>query len=123
MDKNITQFGLNILNHQRSLASINNTFITLIPKIKHPHKVGDYKSINLCNVIYKIIGNVLANRLKRILHHIISPTQSAFIPNRRITNNILIAYEIMHTLNSQPKGNHRYMALKLVMSKAYDQVE
>ncbi|XP_075659292.1 uncharacterized protein LOC142629211 [Castanea sativa] len=53
---------------------INFTYIVLIPKIKVSEKITDYRSISLCNVIYKIIAKVLANHLKQILPHVISPT-------------------------------------------------
>jgi len=44
--------------------SLNSSFITLIPKIKHPKKVSDFLPISLCNVIYKLISKVVVNRLK-----------------------------------------------------------
>lgn len=74
MGKDIRQFVLHILNRRRSLSFINPIFITLIPKTKNLLKVGDFRRISMCNVIYKIIAKVLANRLKRILLQIIFPT-------------------------------------------------
>ena len=53
------------------LKSINYTFITLIPKVKNPERVFEFRPISLCNVIYKIISKVLANRFKPILNDII----------------------------------------------------
>jgi hypothetical protein len=66
---------------------------------------------------------VLANRLKKILPLIISPTQSAFIPGRLISDNILAAYETLHTMHTGLRGKKGYMSIKLDMSKAYDRVE
>jgi hypothetical protein len=103
--------------------SINATYIALIPKMINPTKVSDYRPISLCNVFYKILSKVLANRLKVILPHLISKNQSAFIPGRLISNNILVAYETLHTMHARMWGRVGYMALKLDMSKAYDRVE
>lgn len=57
-----------------------------------------------------------------MLDKVIAPTQSAFVPNRHITDNTILNHEIMHHLNLK-KGNVAYMALKIDMAKAYDRVE
>lgn len=54
---------------------------------------------------------------------IISQNQSASIPERLITNNILIAFEALHTMDGRMKGQTGFMALKLNMSKAFDIIE
>ena len=65
---------LDFLNSGLMLLEINYTHIVLIPKIKVPKKILDYRPISLYNVIYKIISKVLANRLKFILPYLISPS-------------------------------------------------
>ena len=102
---------------------INHTNIVLIPKVKNSIKMSNFRPISLCNVIYKIISKVLANCLKQILPHIISPTQSAFVPSKLITDNVLLAYETLHAMNTRKKGKKGSLALKLDISKAYDRVE
>ena len=63
---------LNVLNSNMSMVEINKTNITLVPKIKNPTKMTDFRPISLCNVVYKLISKVLANHLKIILPQIIS---------------------------------------------------
>ena len=84
--------------------------------------MNEFRPISLCNVSYKIISNVLANRLKPILSTIILENQSAFVLGCLITDNVLVAFQIMHYLKKK-KGKESYMAVELNISKAYDRVE
>lgn len=100
----------------------NHSFITLIPKISTPQTPGDFRPISLSNTIYKIISKILANRLKLILGKLISPSQSSFLPGWQITDNIIIAHELIHSMKTSKKKKG-FLALKLDLSKAFDRVE
>ncbi|KAL8108545.1 hypothetical protein AgCh_024855 [Apium graveolens] len=104
------------------LDQLTDTNIVSMPKKQHPSRIADLRLISLCNVTYKIISKVLANRFTCVVNILISETQSAFIPGHLIMDNIMIAY-MMHYMKRKTSGNKGWMALKLDMSKAYNRVE
>jgi hypothetical protein len=55
------------LTSGRIEGSINSTFLALIPKNNKPQQFGDYRSISLCNLVYKVISKVISNQIKLIL--------------------------------------------------------
>ncbi|KAL5567922.1 hypothetical protein UlMin_024497 [Ulmus minor] len=118
----ITSACLGFVNGGHPLGSINETIITLLPKIKNPTRITEFRPISLCNVLYKIISKMLANRLRKIMDSVISQEQSAFIPGRLISDNAIIGFECLHAIKRQ-KTKKNFLALKLDMAKAYDRVE
>ncbi|CAL1398314.1 unnamed protein product [Linum trigynum] len=119
----VTETVLNFLNSGIMPPEFNHTLIALIPKVKSPSTAKEFRPISLCRVIYKIISKVLANRLKVILNDIISEEQSAFVPRRCITDNVIIAFECFQFMKNRKKAKDGYFAAKLDMAKAYDRVE
>jgi hypothetical protein len=95
----------------------NETVVVLIPKVPNPDKLKDLRPISLCNVIYKIALKVLSNRLKLVLLDIVSLNQSAFVPGRIITDNVLLAYELTHYMQQKRTGLEGFATLKLDMRR------
>ena len=123
VNHDVTSSILFWLNSGTIPTPLNHTFITLVPKINSPEYAHQFCPISLCNVLYKIYSKVLANRLKKLLPSIITKHQSAFTKERLISDNILVAFKTLHSMQKYKGGSYGYMTLKLDMSKAYDQVE
>lgn len=83
----------------------------------------DFRTISLCNVVYKLIAKVFAYRFETVLNKLISPTQSTFVSGRLIIDNAMIEFEYIHTINNKQMRTEGIVAMKLDMSKAYDGVE
>jgi hypothetical protein len=114
---------LSVLNGGSMPVGWNVTTIMLIPKLKEPESISQFRPISLCNILYKLISKVLANRLKLVVPDIISQTQSTFVSGRMITDNVLLAYEITHMMHNKKGVRDGLVAVKLDMRKAYDHVE
>lgn len=61
MGKDVLKFCHETLNGNKDISYINHMIIVLIPKIKEPVDMTNFRPISLCGVIYKIIKKVLAN--------------------------------------------------------------
>ncbi|KAK6120349.1 hypothetical protein DH2020_045906 [Rehmannia glutinosa] len=119
----VSRAVLAVLNEGAPLEEWNRTMITLLPKNKNPLTLKEYRPISLCNFCYKIVSRAIANRMRRVLPNIIDDFQSAFVPGRLISDNIIVGFECMHWIRSQKRSKRGFAALKLDMSKAYDRVE
>lgn len=102
----------NLFRNNHFLKEQNHTFLALIPKKLGASSVQHYRPINLCNIIYKIISKIIATRLTPLLHNIISPFQTAFVPSRHIQDNSILAHEMFHTLKSK-RGRGGLIAVHL----------
>lgn len=100
-------------------AELNISKIALLPKSEDRSRVQNFRPISLLNIPYKILAKILANRMKPLLHHWILPSQTGFVPNRCILDNIFLAFEAMEwTLE-----NHQDLSMLLLdFEKAYDRV-
>ncbi|GJX34219.1 RNA-directed DNA polymerase, eukaryota, reverse transcriptase zinc-binding domain protein [Tanacetum coccineum] len=102
------------------LKEINATIISLVPKSSSPSKVSDFRPIACCNVIYKCITKIITNRIKGVLDKLVDMNQSAFIPGRSITDNILLTQELLRGYGR--KSGTQRCAFKIDIQKAYDTV-
>ena len=105
---------------EKFLKDLNTTSIALIPKKPEACSLGDYRPISCCNVVYKVISKIIANRLKPILKKCVSPNQAAFLKGRSLGENVLLASELIRDYNKNTclKSD----MLKVDIRKAFDTV-
>lgn len=82
-------------------ASINTTWVALIPKITSPMKIEEYRPISMVVCLYKIISKVLAGRIKPIMNDITNEAQSGFVQGRQIMDGVIVASEAVSWLKKR----------------------
>ncbi|KAK4392724.1 hypothetical protein Sango_2050200 [Sesamum angolense] len=104
----------------RMLRQLNHTIIALVPKSEHSPSVADYRSISCCNVIYKVITKIIADRLSPALEQLIDSSQAAFVGGRNITDNIFLAQEMVRQYSRKRISPH--FTINIDLQKAFDSV-
>jgi hypothetical protein len=97
--------------------------IVLILRVENLDRITQYRTISLCNVLYKVVYKMTAFLLKLCPDDNFALVLSALVPGHLITDNILLAYVCIHTINNRRKGKEGYCVVMLDMHKAYDCVE
>ncbi|XP_071721981.1 uncharacterized protein [Rutidosis leptorrhynchoides] len=92
------------------------TTLTIIPKNASPQSLNDYRPIACCTL--QDYSNVITSSLAHVLPSLISPLQSAFVVGRLITNNILMAHELVQ--NYHKVLLELLCAVKIDIREAYD---
>jgi len=92
----------------------------LIPKKEVVVSYGNLRPISLSNFSNKILSRIIHERIVAVLPGIISTNQSGFVKGRSITDNVLLAQEIVRDINRRNKLHN--VVVKLDMAKAYDRV-
>lgn len=87
-------------NGDARLDRLNYSFIVLIPKRDFPESISKYRPIALLNSMLKIFSKVLASRLCPFLKEMIDNIQTGFIAGRNILDDVAIAQEVVHFVES-----------------------
>jgi hypothetical protein len=101
-------------------GSLNSTYLTLILKENNPLSFGDYRPISLCNLCYKLITTLIANRLKPVLSRSLSSKQLGFLQGRQILDAIGTTQECLHSIKIKKS---KALILKLDLKKAFDCID
>ncbi|XP_026410742.1 uncharacterized protein LOC113305969 [Papaver somniferum] len=101
-------------------SGMNSNFLVLIPKIKGAKNAKSFKPIGLSNFCFNIITKIITIRLSRFIHKVVSQQQYAFIKNRNIHEQVLLASELVNEISINRRGGN--LGLKLDISQAYDTI-
>jgi hypothetical protein len=82
-----------------NFGRLNSAYITLIPKMDGAENVKDFRPISLVHGFGKLVTKILASRLSKWLHEMISPNQSAFIKVRFIQDNFMLVEQTIKFLH------------------------
>ena len=106
--------------HQAHISDeLNISKIAPLPKTEDRSRIQNFRPISLLNTLYKVIAKIYANRMKPLLHNWILPSQTGFVPNRCILDNIFLAFEAMEW---SLENKQDLSMLLLDFEKAYDRV-
>jgi hypothetical protein len=95
-------------------------FLTLVPKVKSPQCLGDFRPISLLGCIYKLVAKVLATRLASVIGSLIPKTQTAFLKGRQLVEGVVVVNEV---IDYAKKTGKDCLILKVDFEKAYDSVD
>ena len=122
--KDIGHFVLKSLNYAFVNGELSITqklgIISCIPKGDKPKRfLSNWRPISLLNIVYKLASTCISERIKRVLHYLISEDQTGFMSGRYIGDNIRILYDILYYTEVQ---NIPGMFLRVDFEKAFDSV-
>ena len=117
-------FIVRSINYGYMVGELSSTqkhgIITCLPKGDKPKQfLKNWRPLTLLNTVYKIASGIISNRIKKVLHKIISEDQTGFIAGRYIGENTRLIYDIMHYTEQQQIPG---LLLLIDFEKAFDTI-
>lgn len=97
----------------------NSYFISLLPKVKDPSSLINFRPISLIEYVYNIIAKLVASKIKHIIGSVIHEAQSAFIEGQNILDGLLIINKVY---THAKKSKRKLFLFKVDFDKAFDSI-
>lgn len=88
------------------MEDLGHALICLILKQSSLETVKHFRPISLCNTLYKLFTKILVNRLKLLIAKQISPNQNNLIKGSGPDINLIVASEVLHSMNMKKGIGH-----------------
>ena len=108
VSRSVTEAVHDVFHSGKVPETLNKTLIILIPKRSRTNCLSSYIPINLCNTVYKAISKVIVGRLRPYLADLVSPMQIAFVPRRKVIDNVVIIQKLFHSMNTKKEGQVKW---------------
>ena len=119
IEPDIISFALESIEQANISEELNVSKIALLPKTEDRSRIPNFRPISLLNTLYKLVAKIYANRMKPLLHHWILLSQTGFVPNQCILDNLFLAFE---SIEWALESNQDMSMLLIDFEKAYDRV-
>nr|XP_009611922.1 uncharacterized protein LOC104105365 [Nicotiana tomentosiformis] len=119
--KEVKKATMQFFQTGKLLKKVNCTTVTLVPKVKNPTFVKEFRPRACCTTLYKLIAKVITARLKLVVDYLVGPSQSTFIKGRNILDNVIVAHEMVQCYTQ--KGVSPRCLVKVDIRRAYDSVK
>jgi hypothetical protein len=118
--EDIYKLCLDFFDGAVDLQTINNSFITLVPKVNNPTTVNDFRPISLINCVVKIITKLLGDRPQKVIVSLVHQNQYGFIKTRTIQDCLAWVFEYIYQCQQSKQD---IVIIKLDFTKAFDTIE
>ncbi|CAI6008857.1 unnamed protein product [Closterium sp. NIES-65] len=119
LGKHFMQLARNFAATATLPTSTKDAVTILLHKKGGRDQLENYRPITLLSFTYKVIARVVADRMKKVLHEVISPEQYGFLPGRKLSEAVGLVADVIEAAKNKDRD---WYLLLVDFMKAFDSV-